>query len=160
MFINKFTRQYNIKKKFGDIFMSSQTRIIVIKQQNIIIAAIILAVLIIIAAFAMLRTGSQKEEASPTEYAAGVYSSTVVLNGNPVDIQVVTDVDKIHSITIMNTSESIATMYPMFDSCFEEISSQVIQNNSTDGITYSADNKYTSLVIKNAINAALEKARH
>lgn len=159
MFINKFTRQYNIKKKFGDIFMSSQTKIIVIKQQNIIIAAIILAVLIIITAFAMLHTGSQKES-SPTEYAAGVYSSTVVLNGNPVDIQVVTDVDKIHSITIMNTSESIATMYPMFDSCFEEISSQVILNNSTDGITYSADNKYTSLVIKNAINAALEKARH
>ena len=36
---------------------------------------------------------------------------------------------------------------------------QVRQKGSTDGITYSADAKYTSLVLINAIDTALDKAR-
>lgn len=139
--------------------MTSQTRIIVIKQKNLIYAAISFAVIILLIIFILINGKDTAPETTTPEYVAGVYSSTIVLNGNPVDIQVTVDTDKIHGIGIVNTSEAIATMYPMFGSCFEEIKNQVITNNSTENITYSADNRYTSIVITNAIKEAIDKAR-
>lgn len=139
--------------------MNSQTRIIVIKQKNLIFAAIAFAVIILLIIFILINGKHTENRTEEPEYVAGVYSSTIVLNGNPVDIQVTVDTDKIHGIGIVNTSEAIATMYPMFGSCFEEIKNQVITNNSTENITYSSDNRYTSIVITNAIKEAIDKAR-
>jgi uncharacterized protein with FMN-binding domain len=50
-------------------------------------------------------------------------------------------------------------MYPLITASLESVSEQIIKNNSTDNITYNEDNKYTSVVLVNAIKQALEKAR-
>lgn len=141
--------------------MNSQTKIIVIRQKNLIYFAIAMAVVLLLIIFIFLSGGSSstKNSQAGTEYIAGVYSSTIVLNGNPMDIQVVMDTDKIHGIGLVNTSESIATMYPVFSSCFDDIKNQVIKNNSAKNITYSENNRYTSIVITNAIQEAIDKAR-
>lgn len=141
--------------------MNSQTKIIVIRQKNLIYFAIAVAVILLLIIFIFLSGGTPSTENSSTgtEYIAGVYSSTIVLNGNPMDIQVVMDTDKIHGIDLVNTSESIATMYPVFSSCFDDIKNQVIANNSADNIVHSENNRYTSIVITNAIEAAISKAR-
>lgn len=93
-----------------------------------------------------------------TEYTAGVYSSTIILNGNPVDIQITMDTNKIHDINLKNTAESITTMYPIFNSCFDDIKNQVLKNNSIENIQYSDKNRYTNLVIENAIKNAVQKS--
>lgn len=150
--------------------MNSQTRIIVLNHKNLIIALI--AVVILIAGIIVLsglntdkkgNTNSIKgiDNASaqyPASYTAGVYSSTVLLNGNPVEIKVTIDDNLIHNVSAANVSESIETMYPLFNSCFDDIASQVVTNNSADNITYSSENKYTSIVLLDAIKNAIQKS--
>ena len=41
----------------------------------------------------------------------------------------------------------------------ESIGEQVIEKQSTEGITYSAENQYTSIVLLNAIENAVSKAK-
>jgi uncharacterized protein with FMN-binding domain len=103
---------------------------------------------------------SSDETKVPKEqtYTAGSYSSTVVLNGNPVEIRVLIDDNLIHNIEINNISESIETLFPLFSTCFDDIANQVIANNSTDNITYSSENKYTSTILLDAINSAVQKS--
>lgn len=142
--------------------MSNQTKIIVIRQKNLFIGLFVaLAVILLILYFVMnikTDTGEPDINEFPT-YTAGVYSSTILLNGNPIEIRVTMDNNLIHDITTANVSDSIETVFPLFDSCFEEIASQVINNNSTDNITYSEGNQYTSTVLLEAIKSAINKAR-
>ena len=60
---------------------------------------------------------------------------------------------------MVNSSDAVTTMYPLITASLESVSEQIIKNNSTDNITYNEDNKYTSVVLVNAIKQALEKAR-
>ena len=69
------------------------------------------------------------------------------------------DSNQIKSISLVNASTSIETMYPLISSSLDNIASQVIRNNSTDNITYQNDSKYTSIVLVKAINEALDKAK-
>lgn len=142
--------------------MSSQTRIIVLKQKNLMYGAMIaVSIIAIILILMFCFRGKSHENTSDDnmfQYTAGVYSSTVVLNGNPVEIRVTMDDNLIHHIDAANISDSIETMFPVFDTCFNEITEQVIQNNSTQNITYPAENKYTSIVLLDAIDHAISKS--
>ena len=90
-------------------------------------------------------------------YTPGVYTSSLSLNGNPVDIQVTVDKNNINSIEMVNISDSVTTMYPMIKTSFDEIASSIIAGQSTTNVSYSADNKYTSTMLLNAIQNALDK---
>ena len=94
------------------------------------------------------------------EFQLPLCKNSIVLATNPVDIEVVVDSEQIKSIQLINTSESIETMYPLITASLNSISSQVIKNNSTENITYNQESKYTSLVLIEAIQAALDKARN
>jgi uncharacterized protein with FMN-binding domain len=76
-----------------------------------------------------------------------------------VEIEVTVDSEQIKSIDMVNSSDAVTTMYPLITASLESVSEQIIKNNSTDNITYNEDNKYTSVVLVNAIKQALEKAR-
>lgn len=90
-------------------------------------------------------------------YTPGVYTASLTLNGNPVDIQVTVDKNHINNIEIVNMSDSVTTMYPMLETSFAELANAVMESGSTKNITYSAENKYTSTMLLNAIQAALDK---
>lgn len=142
--------------------MSSQTKIIVLKQRNLLYGALIAltvtAIILCLIFIAPKSSDTPKTNDGISQYTAGVYSSTVILNGNPVEIKVTIDDNLIHHIEAANISDSIETMFPLFGSCFDEIASQVIDNNSTRNITYSSENKYTSMVLIEAIDAAIAKS--
>ena len=59
----------------------------------------------------------------------------------------------------MNLDDTVTTMYPLMEPAVESISKQVIEKQSTEGITYNSENQYTSIVILNAIENALSKAQ-
>lgn len=157
--------------------MSGSTRIVVIPLKKLIIMICVIAALIILAAIFIFggsssdaakstgvnistSTDTVKKNTSCPTYSPGVYTSSILLNGTPIDIQVTVDSDIINNIEMVNLSESVQTMYPMLNSSFDEIKTAVINNGSTDNITYNAGSKYTATMLLSAIDSALAKARN
>lgn len=157
--------------------MSGSTRIVVIPLKKLIVMVCVIAALIILAAIFIFggsssdaakstgvnistSTDTVKKDTSCPTYSPGVYTSSILLNGTPIDIQVTVDSDNINNIEMVNLSESVQTMYPMLNSSFDEIKTAVINNGSTDNITYNAGSKYTATMLLSAIDSALAKARN
>lgn len=157
--------------------MSGSTRIVVIPLKKLIIMVCVIAALIILAAIFIFggsssdaakstgvnistSTDTVKKNTSCPTYSPGVYTSSILLNGTPIDIQVTVDSDNINNIEMVNLSESVQTMYPMLNSSFDEIKTSVINNGSTDNITYNSGSKYTATMLLSAIDSALAKARN
>ena len=68
------------------------------------------------------------------------------------------DADRVKSIELVNLSESTTAMFPLMEPALESLASQIYVNQSLDDIQYSEENKYTSLMLLDAIQTALKKA--
>lgn len=91
-------------------------------------------------------------------YIPGVYSTALVLGSHTVDVEVIVDQNYINSIRLVNLDEAVTTMYPLLQPAFDSLISQIYANQSLEGITYTEDSKYTTLVLLQAIQTALDKA--
>ena len=100
-----------------------------------------------------------KETKETAYYTPGIYTSCLMLGEETVNVAVTVDENHINSVEIVNLSDSVATMYPLVKPAMEDISNQIINNQSTDDITYSKSNQYTSIVLLDAVNDALSKAK-
>ena len=142
--------------------MSSKTKIVVFHMKELIYTAIFvgLGVLLIILLVCMFgkKEGNGKEAEETMKYQAGVYTSSILFNDNILDVEVTVDDNKINSIALVNLDESVATMYPLVEPALKDLADQIYKNQSLDNITYSSENQYTSMVLMNAIEDALEKA--
>lgn len=144
--------------------MSSKTKIVVLHLKELIYTGIfaVLGILFIVLLIIMFLPGDKekaKETMAPaTAYTPGIYTTSLVLNDNTLDIEVVVDQNHINSIRLVNLNESIATMYPLIEPSFDDIANQIEEHQTIDGITYSDDNKYTSMILLDAIKTSLEKA--
>lgn len=141
--------------------MSAKTKIVVLHMKELIYTAIFagLGILLVILLLYMFLPREKKAESVETmNYVAGVYSSSVMCGDHSVDVQVIVDENRIHAISIVNLDETVTTMYPLMEPALENIREQVIEKQSTEEITYNADNQYTSIVLLNAIDNALAKA--
>lgn len=146
--------------------MSSKTKIVVLHMKEVIYTAIfLLLALVTIVLLVVMFGGREKKNAqaaaaSSTEnlYTPGVYTASIELNGNSFDVQVTVDKDHINSIELINLSEVATAMYPLMEPTLEDIASQIYASQSTENITYSDDNKYTSLLLLDAVRSALSKA--
>ena len=75
-----------------------------------------------------------------------------------LDVQVIVDENRINSISLVNLNETVTTMYPLVEPALEEVSDQIIKTQSVENISYQADNQYTTVMLLNAVENALEKA--
>jgi uncharacterized protein with FMN-binding domain len=153
--------------------MSYNTRIVVLRSKELIYAIIflVLSVLILIAALSIFsKKGSTDDETSDTAissssditeslYVPGIYSSTVSLGNVNMELYVAVDYDHINSITMSNLDETVETLYPLMSPTLSELSATIIADQSTDNITYPDENRYTSMLLMQAINEALDKAK-
>lgn len=143
--------------------MSAKTKIVVFKLKELLLTAIfvVLAIVLIVLLILILsgKSHDKQSDVQKTGYTPGVYTASIILSSNPVEIEVTVDSEQIKSIDMVNSSNAVTTMYPLITASLESVSEQIIKNNSTDNITYNEDNKYTSVVLVNAIKQALEKAR-
>jgi uncharacterized protein with FMN-binding domain len=89
----------------------------------------------------------------------GIYSSVVSLGNVNMELNVAVDYDHINSITLTNLDETIETLYPLMSPTLSELSATIIAEQSTDNITYPDDNRYTSMLLMQAINEAIDKAK-
>lgn len=143
--------------------MSAKTKIVVLHMKKIILAAIAAGILLlgILLLFLTLHAKDSAPEGSesvPTLYVPGVYTSSVKLTDASLDIQVVVDENNINSISLVNLDETMETMYPLIRPALDDLTSQIVANQSTDGLTYSKNSQYTSMVLVDAIEDALKKA--
>lgn len=141
--------------------MSAKTRIVVLHMREVIYTVIfaLLAVLLILLLVFMFRSGKKGAGAKETmKYASGVYTSSIVLNNQTMDLKVVVDDNRINAISLDNLDETAAAMYPLMQPALDNISQQIYEKQSTEGITYEEANQYTSVVLLNAINDALSRA--
>ena len=142
--------------------MSSKTKIVVLRMKELIYTGIFVAlgiILILLLVFMFAPKDSKPASTDTSDkYVPGVYTSSIMLNGNAVDIAVTVDKDAIASIQMVNVSETVTTMYPLMEPALDNLAEQIIASQSLDHITYPEENQYTSLVILDAVERALEKA--
>lgn len=141
--------------------MSAKTKIVVLQLKELIYTGIfiILGILFLILLVIILKpkdTASSKEESSL--YIPGKYTTSLVFNDSNIDVEVTVSEDAITSIALTNLDETVSVMYPLMEPALEELSTQIIDTQSLDNLTYADDNKYTSMVLLNAITQSLEQA--
>lgn len=144
--------------------MSSKTKIIVLHMKEVIYTGIflLLAVLLGVLMFFMFGPGKSMTASGRAvgKYTPGVYRSSIVLNDNTFDVEVTVDADRITSIGLVNLSESTAAMFPLMEPALESLSGQIYTSQSLENITYSDEQKYTSMLLLQSIGDALKKAEN
>lgn len=159
--------------------MSAKTKIVVLRRKELFITVVLTAVgvLLLIVLLSMLLPGGAgdssgiasqdgsvsapdaAENASSNQiYTPGIYTTELVLGGQSVDVEVIVSETTIESIRLVNLEESVTTMYPLLEPTLESICEQIYETQSLDGVTYADDSKYTSLVLMEAIQSALDTA--
>lgn len=156
--------------------MSAKTKIVVLHRKELIYTGILAVLGIVLIVLLLMMFSSDKapsdkhnspakesgEEAAPTSsdtiYIPGIYTTELVLGGQSVDVEVIVEADAITSIRLVNLSEAVTTMYPLLQPTFDTICAQIYETQSLEQISYTADSKYTSLVLLEAIQSSLDKA--
>ncbi|MDO4267363.1 MAG: hypothetical protein Q4C73_02725 [Eubacteriales bacterium] len=143
--------------------MSSKTKIVVLRMKEIIYTAIFigLGILLVLLLFFMFRP---KHDAAPTSadavlYTPGVYSSSLILGSQEINVEVAVEADRICSISMVPLSDAVTTMYPLIAPSLESLTAQICESQSLDHLTYPQESQYTSRALIQAIGTALEKAR-
>ena len=119
----------------------------------------IVLVISLIFMFCNRNSDEKKEKSSSGQYEAGVYTSCVTLNGNPMEVTVTLDSNHINSITVDNISDAITTMYPLVEPAFEDISKQIVDTQSVDNMKFSEESQYTYSLLYNAIVDTINKGK-
>ena len=130
-------------------------------MKELVYTAIFLVLGIILVILLVTMFGTGKKETPTAESAAyipGIYTSSINFKNRSVDVQVIVDKNRIKDVSMVNLEDSVAVMYPLMEPTIEHLRDQILDRQSLDGITYEAENQYTSAVLLNAIDQALKKA--
>ncbi|MBS6398124.1 MAG: hypothetical protein KH452_13420 [Clostridiales bacterium] len=144
--------------------MSAKTRIWVFHMKELIYTAVFIVLGIVFLLLMIFMFSAEKNpdvaEALPPRYTAGIYTASMTLGGNPVEIAVTVDEDYISSIRFRQLDETVSAMYPLMEPALEALADQICESQSMENISYSEESQYTSLVLMSAIQTALDKAEN
>lgn len=143
--------------------MSVKTKLVVFRMKELIYTGIFIALgILLILLFIFMFLPKEKNEPSAVDsaspYVAGVYTSSIVMHNQALEVEVVVDTDHINSVRLVNLNETVTTMYPLFEPVLESINEQLISGQSIDTVTYPAESQFTSQVLIESIRLALKKA--
>ena len=144
--------------------MSAKTKIIVLKMKSIIFTTVMIGlgiILLILIQTVVIPQNSKegRKSVDTASYVPGVYTSSVQLNDTSVDVMVTVDENNINDVELVNLDDKVETMYPLIGPAMEDLSNQIIENQSIENIDYPTTSQYTSIVLMNAVEEALKKAR-
>ena len=173
----------------GDPRMSANTKIVVLRRKELLYTGIFaaLGVLFIILLLMLLLPGKDTDASygtpdSPDDTAAempdnvadvstgavadtgntyipGIYTTELILGSETVNVEVIVSDHAITSVSLADPSETLTTMYPLLESTMESLNDQLCEMQDPSQVTYSAETRYTSLVLLEAVKASLEKAK-
>ena len=169
--------------------MSANTKIVVLRRKELLYTGIFaaLGVLFIILLLMLLLPGKDTDASygtpdSPDDTAAempdnvadvstgavadtgntyipGIYTTELILGSETVNVEVIVSDHAITSVSLADPSETLTTMYPLLESTMESLNDQLCEMQDSEQVTYSAETRYTSLVLLEAVKASLEKAK-
>lgn len=143
--------------------MSAKTKIVVLHMKKLILAGIAagigLFLLLLFFIFSFTSQSRPDNEAVETMYTPGVYTSSVTIDGNPIDVQVSVDADHINAVSLVHLDSSVETLYPLLRPALDSLAEQIIASQSIENLSYSKNNQYTCQLLVDAVSGALEKAK-
>ena len=141
--------------------MSSKTKIVVLRMKEIIYTGIFvgLAILLVTLCLIMFRPKKDTGGSEAASYIPGVYSASLNLGNQDVNVQVAVDANRISSVSLVPLSEAVTTMYPLMQPTLDELADQIVSTQSLENLTYSSQSRYTSAALLKAIQTALDKAK-
>lgn len=92
-------------------------------------------------------------------YIPGIYTTELLLGSETVNVEVIVSDHAITSVNLADPSETLTTMYPLLEPTMESLNDQLCELQDPEQVTYSAETRYTSLVLLEAVKASLEKAK-
>ena len=144
--------------------MSAKTRIWVFHMKELIYTGVFVSLGIIFLMLMIFMFASDQKQETAAEllpkYTAGIYTASLTLGGNPVEIAVTVDEDYISSIHFRQLDETVSAMYPLMEPALEALSEQLCETQSLENLSYSEESQYTSLILMSAIRTALDKAEN
>lgn len=143
--------------------MHNKTKIVVLHMKELIYTVIfavlaILFVVLLIIMFGKKDSDEAMETMAQATYVPGVYTTSLTLNNNVVNVEVVVDENHINAVRLVNINETITTMFPLMEPAFDSIAGQIYEGVDLANITYDEESRYTSQALLQAIEAALNKA--
>lgn len=157
--------------------MSGKTKILVLHMKEVIYTGIfiflgIIFLVLLAIMFLPNRTsvdsssanteGSTETSANQSQisgdYTPGIYSATLEVSGNSLEMQVIIEQTGITDVSFTHLDEAVETMYPLFTPVLENIAEQLKSGVALEDITYEDSQKYTASVLLSAIEEVLEKA--
>lgn len=104
-------------------------------------------------------TPKDKETMAPvSKYVPGVYTASLMLDNQPVNVEVIVDTQEINSIRFINLDPAVTTLYPLLQPSLDNISEQLKADTDLDNVSYHTDHQVTSSILLNALDQALQKA--
>lgn len=137
----------NYRRKRG-VFMKEK------RKQLLAFALTALVLMVLLLVFIFRFSGKE-----PSKYTPGSYTSDINLDSGMMSLVVTVDDNRITDISLDLLDETMAAMYPLTQSVLDNISQQIYEKQSLDGITYVEGSRFTSIVLLNAIQDALSKAQ-
>ena len=92
-------------------------------------------------------------------YIPGIYTTELILGSETANVEVIVNDHAITSVSLADPSETLTTMYPLLEPTMESLNDQLCEMQDPSQVTYSAETRYTSLVLLEAVKASLEKAK-
>jgi uncharacterized protein with FMN-binding domain len=154
----------------GEDSMSAKTKIVVLRAKELIYTGIFLFLaIVLVVLFVAMFKGKKKDTTLQTNatvnatvnaiYTPGIYTASLGLSSQNLDMQITVDGNQITDIRLIHLDEEDTSLYPLMEPTLESLASQILTGQSLDSITYTEDTKYTSYILLQAIQKALEKAQ-
>lgn len=144
--------------------MSSKTRIVVLKMKELIYTAVFLGLAIVLITLFLIMFRPRQDNTpapgtQPASYIPGVYSASITLGSQNLNVEVAVDADRIQSVSFVSLDDAVTTMYPLMQPVMEDLEDQILKSQSTENLSYSLETRYTSQSLIHAIDTALNKAK-
>ena len=146
------------------------TKIFVLQMKDLIrigFLIIIGVVLLVMLLILMIPPGDGSEVETPTvpagpvapiaRYIPGTYTSTIILNDEPVNIRVTVSENEILSIYMTAMDDVQRMFYPLFEPRLHDLVEEILRYQSAH-IEPQTDHPVTTSILQQAIIAALEMA--
>lgn len=130
------------------------TKIVVIKLKEVLKTALLAIIGILVLAIIVYLFIPKDNK---TAYNEGTYSSDIILHNQPVSVEVTVSKNEILDIKLVNMKETQEVFYPLFERSIDDISAQIIENQSTD--IEAKNSSMTSQILVKAVEQALEEAK-
>ena len=160
--------------------MSANTKIVVLRRKELLYTGIFAALGVLFLILLLMLLLPEKEPDMPDDvssgavadvsaetvsadaantYIPGIYTTELILGSETVNVEVIVNDHAITSVSLADASKALTTMYPLLETTMESLNDQLCEMQDPEQVTYSAETRYTSLVLLEAVKASLEKAK-